>query len=418
MVANRLPSKIGLCLAMWATLALSGNRAPGAPPAGSQANNAKTQSLWLVSTREAPQCGGLEQAAADIHCWQWKTDGGWIPREAKAVSAAAGPSVPVVVFVHGSWNSADEAVEYGWGVYQMLRPDAGDRPFRCVIWSWPSDRQSRRIRPDMQRQQADTDAESYYLAKWLAALPAKTPVCLIGHSFGARIVTGSLQLLAGGQVAGRSLAAGRSPANPPTPRPLRAMLLAAAIDSNWLLLGHRNGLALTAAQRVFITRNPCDRVLRWYPRLYGRGGPEAIGLVGPLLSERAKSVEVVDVSGSMGSMHDVHGYLASAEFRSRLAHYAFLDPTPRKAQSLKPKAARRRFYDHRAANDRETDYLPRATQPMSWPPTDAITWAASPTARREVWPSRTTRHTPSQAAPRAATCWCANDGASSRTSGY
>ena len=73
------------------------------------------------------------------------------------------------------------------------------------------------------------------------------------------------------------------------------------------------------------TRNACDHVLRWYPRIFGRRGPSAMGFVGPLLGDGANQVEVVDVSDSVGKSHDVRCCLASAEFRCRLARYAFLD---------------------------------------------------------------------------------------------
>ena len=113
------------------------------------------------------------------------------------------------------------------------------------------------------------------------------------------------------------------------------MLLAAAIDSDWLLPGHHNGLALSWTEQMLITRNPCDRVLRWYPRVSRGRGPEAMGFVGPLLCNGADNVEAVDVSGSVGKSHDVRSYLASAEFRCRLSRYAFLaaaspDQSPQK----------------------------------------------------------------------------------------
>jgi hypothetical protein len=50
-----------------------------------------------------------------------------------------------------------------------------------------------------------------------------------------------------------------------------------------------------------------------------------MGSIGPLLRDGANTVEAVDVSGSVGKSHDVRCYLASAEFRCRLARYAFLD---------------------------------------------------------------------------------------------
>jgi hypothetical protein len=324
MTPNRLHPATCMRVALLAALALSGNLARGGD-AGVPAGGSEAPPLWLISTRAAPQCGDLKDGARSICRWQWKADDCWTAKEANAFSAVADSSVPVVVLVHGNGTTADEAVEHGWQMYQTLRQDARDRSFRCVIWSWPSDRQSRRLRPDVQLKQAYSNAESYYLAEWLAALPRKTPVCLIGHSLGARIITGALQLMAGGQLAGRSLAARPTETDGPARRPLRVMLLAAAIDSDWLVPGHRDGLALAWVEQMLITRNACDRALRWYPRIAGRRGPEAMGFVGPLLHDGGKTVEAVDVSGSVGKSHDVRCYLASPEFRCRLARYAFLE---------------------------------------------------------------------------------------------
>jgi esterase/lipase superfamily enzyme len=336
MVASQLPAASRMRIALLAALALSGVSGWGGYAARAQSAAADAQPLWLISTREAPQCGALEQGSGNIRCWQWKADECWAPKALQASSAAADPSAPVVVLVHGAWYRADEAVERGWDVYQTLRQEAGNRPFRCVIWSWPGDRQSRRIRPDLQMKQAYTDAESYYLAAWLAALPAKTPVCLIGHSFGARIVSGALQLLAGGQVAGRSLPQRVAQTGEPPQTTLRVMLLAPAIDSDWLLPGHCHGLALDRAEKILVTQNGCDRVLRWYPRLYGRRGPQAMGFAGPLFDDGAGKVEVVNMSCAVGKSHDARNYLASAEFRCRLAHYAFLEDVSPDQSPQKP----------------------------------------------------------------------------------
>jgi hypothetical protein len=169
--------------------------------------------------------------------------------------------------------------------------------------------------------------QSYYLAECLRSIERQVPVSLIGYSFGARIITGALHLLAGGEVAGRSLPKRLAQAEKGKPAEMtrRAVLVAAALDADWLLPGRRNGLALSQVNRLLITRNPCDRVLRWYPLMYGCRGPEAMGRVGPRCWCCAENVEVVNVSCAVGRAHDWASYLRAPGLRNRLADYTFAD---------------------------------------------------------------------------------------------
>jgi len=101
--------------------------------------------------------------------------------------------------------------------------------------------------------------------------------------------------------------------------------LAAALDEDWLAPGCRNGLAPSLFSRVLITRNGCDRVLRRYPRLYGRGGPEAMGFVGPCGINDSSKIELIDVSATVGRLHDWRCYCSASNVCSRWAFYTFLD---------------------------------------------------------------------------------------------
>ena len=115
--------------------------------------------------------------------------------------------MPTVVFIHGNRTDADEAVVKGWYAYESIQAETADRPFRYVIWSWPAERVCRRNKVDVQLKADYSDVESYYLAKWLDRLRPGVKVSLVGHSFGPRIITGALHLLAGGEVAGRNMSA-------------------------------------------------------------------------------------------------------------------------------------------------------------------------------------------------------------------
>ncbi len=190
-------------------------------------------------------------------------------------------------------SNANGAVGDGWLVLPQLTALAQGRPFRFVIFSWPAERLDAGTRDDAQCKAVRSDAQSYYLAWLINHMHRGVPLDLIGFSFGARAVTGALELLGGGCVAGQVL-----PDRTPGHTPIRAMLVAAALDSDWLLPAHRHGLALGQVERMLVSVNPLDRALHFYPRLYGRGGPEALGSCGPdcpqQLGPQAVKLELVE----------------------------------------------------------------------------------------------------------------------------
>ena len=60
--------------------------------------------------------------------------------------------------------------------------------------------------------------------------------------------------------------------------------------------------------------------------LYRRGGPKALGYVGPTVCTRSEKIELIDVTGSVGRAHCWACYEPAPKIRSRLARYAFLEP--------------------------------------------------------------------------------------------
>jgi hypothetical protein len=306
---------IARCLVLAALLAATPARA--ADPA--------TQ-IWLVSTRDLPQCGDLDAAYRDLAYWRLDGDCQWSPTDAAAFQASDQSTMPTVVFIHGNQTDADEAVTKAWCALQLIHGEAAGRPFRYVIWSWPADRVGRRTRPDVQLKAVYSDAESWYLAHWLDQFRPGVPISLIGHSFGPRIIAGGLHLLAGGELAGRSMPQGTVNAWSKGRRnPVRVMLLAGAMDAEGLSPGGCYDRAVSLVDQLLVTCNECDRVLRWYPLMYGRGGPEAMGFVGPCCVDDPQKLDVVDVSGSVGRTHDWQSYVSAAELCVRWAHYTFLE---------------------------------------------------------------------------------------------
>jgi hypothetical protein len=319
--------RLAAALAVGLATCLLATGLPAAEPA--------THDIWLISTRKAPwsnPVGGQDR----IRCWRLSAEKQWVPSSLDDFLAADDPAVPTCIFIHGNRADRNWAIRDGWSLDQKLKQQAPDRPLRLVIWSWPAD-QIRGLRQDVQVKACRSEVQAYYLACVLARMNREVPLSLVGYSFGARTITGALELLAGGSYSGRSLPEGMAPLKR---KPVRAVLVAAAIDSGDLLPGRRNGLALSLVEQVLVTRNLCDPALKWYRRMYRRRGPEAMGFTGPVglscLGDAREKVETLPVECSVGRNHDWSGYLRASSLRSRLAGYAFLEPP---APEAKPAVA-------------------------------------------------------------------------------
>lgn len=280
--------------------------------------------VWLLSTRCAPHCGPLDNAAESIRYSRLSDDCCWT--DAGREDFQADPATPTVVYIHGNRTHADAAATKGMYAYRSIRSAVGCRPFRFVIWSWPAGRICSRPRNDIPMKADISDVNGYYLAVWLDSLPPKAKVSLIGHSFGPRIIGGALELLAGGEITGRKLP--REIADKwrgGKRNPIRVVFLAAAADADWLAPCGRYANALSLVDDALVTENCCDRALQHYPRMDGRGGPEAMGLVGPYCVADSSKVHVVDVSCTVGKPHDWRCYCSASNVVAQWARYTFLD---------------------------------------------------------------------------------------------
>jgi hypothetical protein len=191
-----------------------------------------------------------------------------------------------------------------------------------VIWSWPTAGKCGSNRNDVRVKAARSDVQAYYLARCLRGFDSEAQVGMIGYSLGVRMITGALEMLAGGSVAGYSLEP-KDEADDGLPS-MRIVLVASAIDRCWLLPGWRNGSALDVVDGALITCNSRDPVLRFYPKMYGFRGPQAVGFTGPALScEQREKVEVMNLSCSVGKSHAWRRYLCSSRLYWRLGECIF-----------------------------------------------------------------------------------------------
>jgi esterase/lipase superfamily enzyme len=164
-------------------------------------------------------------------------------------------------------------------------------------------------------------AHSMYLANLISQLPPEQRVAVLGHSHGARATVAALHLLGGGALEnGQALPAGHS-----VPRHLRAVLIAAAIDHQWLNPGERYGQALVTPERVLLMRNSRDATLGIYPLRKGVG-PRALGQYGLGQDDRF-------ILGSLGAKVDE---LDAAEFAAWHHRFAAYHEHPELASAIVP----------------------------------------------------------------------------------
>jgi hypothetical protein len=236
------------------------------------------QTLWLVSTRrlaQAAAAGGPAQFFPDV--WRYVAATGWASSSLDELLRAGSPATVRGIFIHGNDTSADEASQDGLLLFRQLRASVGPAfEMQCVIWSWPTAPPSSRVRQTAQANANRTNIEGYFLASFLSRIGHESPVSLAGYCSGARVATGGLHVLGGGALEGRQLTL--DAATPP--RSIHAALLAPAVDNDWLSPGAPHERALSQVERLAITVNADDPVLRFYPFLWGRKGAPALGVTG------------------------------------------------------------------------------------------------------------------------------------------
>lgn len=270
-----------------------------------------TDQAWLVSSRCLSDCPETGAAPAlTVSRWDGQR---WLDSDGSAFAAALqDPSGPAAtrVWVHGNRIDSSTAVDVGWAAYDVLVP-ADAPPVRYVIWSWPSDKVRGQLR-DVRYKAHRTDADAYYLAHWLRQFAPGQSVDVGGYSYGGRIVTGALHLAGGGEYRGWKFPE-RAKAS------FRAVLLAPAIDNDWLAPQRVHGQALAVTDGLLSLYNPCDPVLKWFHLAACDRSSQALGYVGVCaerLGDQAAKLVQQNVSGDIGRVHDWQVFLSNSGVRA------------------------------------------------------------------------------------------------------
>ena len=245
---------------------------------------------WIVSSRNCK----AKDAPCNTDCclayFHRLSDQCLVDEGRDSFMASIRPDRPVCFVIHGSYNWWRDVLSESKRINRWIHSGAPGAPIQVVFFTWPSDGNMPFIFPvDIAILGKRSAAHAYYLANLISQLPPEQPVSVLGHSHGARATVAALHLLGGGALEkGQALPAGYS-----TPRHLRAVLLAAAIDHDWLNPGERYSQALVVPERVLLMRNSRDATLGIYP-MRTVVGPRALGQNGLGQDDRF-------VLGSLGS---------------------------------------------------------------------------------------------------------------------
>ena len=213
---------------------------------------------------------------------------------------------------------------------RWLRCAAPSRAMNVLFFTWPSGGPiTYEPHLDVALLGMRASFNGVYLGDLVARIPPGHPICIIGHSHGARMTAAALHLLAGGEVDGTHLTN-----FPPADQRIRAVLVAGALDHQWLDPGQRFGLALCRTESLLYLRNDHDIVLSFYPLRKIVVTRRALGESGLTRRDRerlgylnSKIVEL-DVTRIVQAGHVWRHYYTHPELASAIEPFVYFDDGP------------------------------------------------------------------------------------------
>ena len=271
------------------------------------------QDIWRVNLRAVARLNDCEQHFSKLTYYRWQNNR-WQASDAATFFGSQQSEIPLIVFAPGYTLTTQQTTQVGLGIVRNFDPK---KPCRIVLWDWYSDRGIGNIRRDVRSKIPIANNAADYLAQFLHTLKPQSKVCLFGFSFGSRIMCNAVETL-------------RKKDLQPEGLRLNLVLSGAATDQDWLTKGGEHNHVPQIAEKILITYNPTDWVLRLYPLMYSfRCDATALGLEGlPLRSvapEFQNRFENIDVNRYIGSGHQTLLHVRTPVFRSRINTYFFFE---------------------------------------------------------------------------------------------
>lgn len=283
---------------------------------------------WLVTAHYSPQsfkktCPLFRPGVARyVAC-----EGGYRRAPFEELKASLIPGVPVCVFVHGSFVDLPYACKEAARTWTYLKGAGCGQQMQMIMFYWPSYKGFALSTPiDVNLLGRQAARNGYYLAELMQHIPPECPVCLIGHSHGTRVVASSLHLMAGGAIQGIAHPFARS-----NGRRIRTILVASALDHDWLNPGHKYDRALCSTECVLNMYNSRDSALKVYPFRLPLIARRALGARGLSRSDRMKlgaegqKIFEYDVAMVTGKEHIWPAYFQGTKIASLIRPYIYFD---------------------------------------------------------------------------------------------
>jgi hypothetical protein len=292
-----------------------------------------TKNCWIVATYRNPQV-----MAPDT--WRDLEAAGVSPDavlERRPINSLldAMPGRVVVIQVHGSLTYFDAALASGlWAHAWLIFRNAMPADALFVDFDWPSWRVFKSDVRDINEKGRRAYIAGLHLAQFIQTFPPGTRICLIGQSYGGRVVLSALHLLGGGSLDDQ---AGSPPVRLTHTRPdlhLRAVILGAAADHDWLNPGERLDHALPACEGLLNLYNSKDVALTLYPFLFRSGNRPSIGRHGlspadyEALGPLASRVSQHDTLDRVGAAHTLLDSIADEQIARWMAPYLWMPGPP------------------------------------------------------------------------------------------
>lgn len=217
---------------------------------------------WIVSSRNCKGNAAPCNSACCLNYFHRTSERCLLPSNRDVFLSSLKPNVPVCFVIHGSYNWWSDVVKESLKINRWIRSACPGEPLQVVFFSWPSDGNMPFIFPvDIAVLGRKSSYHALYLADLITQFPPEQPVSLVGHSHGARTAVAAMHVLGGGRLE----EGGMLPPGYSVPRRMQAVLIAAAIDHDWLNPGQRYGQSLLPVERVLLLRNSSDATLAIYP---------------------------------------------------------------------------------------------------------------------------------------------------------
>lgn len=268
--------------------------------------------LWFIDTHGVSWTHGSERDFQNIA--YYRLEGRcWIRSDAETFFQTQNPDIPLFVFSPGYTSTTESTLDVGTQILRLCDPN---KPLRMVFWNWPAEREVIRLRRDIRAKIPIAATNALYLSKFLKKLQPESKVCVLGFSFGTRLVVDAVELLGDCKPPGMCL---------------HLVLAGAAADQCGMACNGRNRNVPRIADKILILYNPADIRLRFYPLMYDyRYNPQALGRYGPpmpyISQEFWHKFESVNINGYVGIRHITMIQLNTPAFRSRIDKYLFFEP--------------------------------------------------------------------------------------------